>query len=216
MKISFLLILVLPVLPPVLNAQSTNTSLVSAGWGLHSADGLSGTAVFAQVGFPTALRLRGSRISLVAYGARGSGDGSPFSCQQVQQIYCFGRQDHNWWLGLTLETRVPVTMIANSTVLYGSIAAPTVGVRRNRSEEHQGPTTLCIVDGQIISCPNNPPFESFTTSATSWGLGISSGLGIMSVARGVEWSIELRVHEIWEPGGGGGSSIAPLIIGVRF
>jgi hypothetical protein len=40
------------------------------------------------------------------------------------------------------------------------------------AHELEGPTTLCVIDDRLVSCPDNPPFQQHAGSQTLFGAGI--------------------------------------------
>jgi len=104
-------------------------------------------------------------------------DGAPQSCALVEQIYCLGREDR---LG-SVSAGVALILDADATAENGAYAIPLhVGLHHVRatSTEWQGPTLLCIANGQVVSCPDNPPFERRQDTWRATGIAIAVGMGL--------------------------------------
>jgi hypothetical protein len=97
----------------------------------------------------------------IAFGwFRGSANYSMFSCHLARQEYCVGGYER-----LT-AMNVGVVFNANSMGrLLGVDVTPvaSVGLDRSKAEvsETEGPITMCFIGGEIVSCPDNPPFSQF-------------------------------------------------------
>jgi hypothetical protein len=84
-----------------------------------------------------------------------------FNCHMARQQYCFG--------GYERLTAMNAGLVFNGKSmgkLLGVDVRPvaSVGIDRSKAEvsETEGPTTMCFIDGEIVSCPDNPPFSQFT------------------------------------------------------
>lgn len=129
-------------------------------------------------------------VDLVVGWVRTSGSYHPGRCQLARQEYCFG--------GSESFSAIDVGVLGQGPTLgefLGFAVAPIAafGVTRSRSEidESEGPTTFCLVNGQIVSCPDNPPFQSFhdterrTLPSASYGLSLSRPLGSVHLKLGL-------------------------------
>jgi hypothetical protein len=140
--------------------------------------------------------------------------GSPFACERVEQLYCLGRTDENRIGGAAVFVRATSRWFGSTQFYFDPIGAG-VYHRRTRSQEFQGPTGLCVVDGQVVSCPDNPPWATFDYRTSRTSLGVNTGFGMLAQLGGLRVFAELRAHRLFESG----ESIAgavPLTVGVVF
>jgi hypothetical protein len=68
-----------------------------------------------------------------------------------------------------------------------------------RAHELEGPTTLCVSGGSVISCPDNPPFQDHASVGTTLGGGYAVGLGAERRVSRLALSLELMAHEYRAP-----------------
>lgn len=144
----------------------------------------------------------------------GTASGNPFDCERVPDIYCFGRSDrtHQYGLGISAVGDAPYTW--GPFQPYGIPLGIGVYHRRTHSSESQGPTTTCFIGGEVVSCPNNPPFETIHFATQRTGMGVNTGGGIRTRVGNANVFVELRAHTVWEAGGYSGS--LPITFGVGF
>jgi hypothetical protein len=149
----------------------------------------------------------------VLYGS-AEGSGSPFACERVPDIYCFGRSDQ------TRQYGAGVSVVGDAPFSWGPFQPYGIPLgigayhRRTHSTESQGPTTICIIGGEPVSCPNNPPFETIRYTTQTTGFGVNIGGGLRTRVGDAQVFAELRVHTILERGGYSGS--VPLTFGIAF
>ena len=188
---------------------------IGAGAVLTQTDRIVGTGQHVQVSALLAplshsMHIRGEFL----YGS-AEGSGSPFSCAQVEQVYCVGRRDETRQYGAGLsvvwDRSVPLGPFRPYAVPLG------VGVyhRQTASTEHQEPTAICVIGGEIVACPNNPPSATVRYDTDRTGVGVSLGGGLQTRIIGrANAFIELRAHMVLEQGSYAGS--LPLSFGLSF
>jgi hypothetical protein len=98
----------------------------------------------------------------IAFGwFRGSATYSPFNCHLARQQYCFGGSER-----LTAMNAGLVVNGRGMGELLGVDVTPvaSVGIDRSKAEvsETEGPTTMCFIAGDIVPCPDNPPYSQLT------------------------------------------------------
>jgi opacity protein-like surface antigen len=202
---------VLAVLPLPLAAQSGLA--IGVGPGFTQSDDLSGGARHAQLSLHLLRITDGLTVRGEALYQQGSMTGSPFTCQLARQRYCTGRSDDNRLMGAGVYTRLDV---ADNGVVRAYATPVGLGLyhRRTHTSEWEGPTTLCIEDGQAVSCADNPPFTQFTETTSRLSLGWSTGAGVdVKVGRGRAFA-EVRAHGLLE--GEGMAGAVPLTLGYSF
>lgn len=104
--------------------------------------------------------------------------GSPFSCQMVEQFYCTGRSDG---LRSGYGRIGAVVDFTPDDANYGAYLMPlSVGMGHVRivSREYQAPTGICVENGELISCPDNPPWATFTSARSGFGPSLGAGAGV--------------------------------------
>lgn len=184
------------------------------GWGWGGGAAGSGTGIHAQVGVGLTrlsddLHLRGELMY-----QRATASGTPFACKQVERRYCLGREDETRRYGAGLTLVREMSRPGDRVHVYLPLG---LGVFHSRidSKEAQGPTTICVVDGQVTSCPGNPPFATLRDSREATGVMANLGLGISIRLAGINAFAEARAQVIGEqeteP-----ASFAPLTLGVSF
>ena len=119
-------------------------------------------------------------------------DGAPFACEMVRDQYCFGRTDQTrsveLGVGMVIDRRH-----ARSSSWYAVPLELGVIDLRSRSSELEGPTTLCIENGELVSCADNPPFASYARRFTRTGVSVGTGLGYRRNIAGISALIEGRL-----------------------
>jgi hypothetical protein len=144
----------------------------------------------------------------------GTVTGSPFACERVAQIYCFGRSDENRIGGAAVFVRI-TALWRGQTRFYIDPVGAGLYHRRTRSRESQGPTTLCLVDSMLVSCPDNPPWATFEYRSSPTSLGANAGFGMLAQLGGLRVFAELRAHRLFESGDSIAGAV-PFTVGVRF
>jgi hypothetical protein len=194
------------------SAQDSPRWLVGFGWAGTSMDDLGGSGFHAHLARHIPRVWIFDNVRVAASGGNGNADGSPFSCRQADQIYCFGRSDEHIWA--ELDVMPTATVIEGDAVDFYAMTGPGIFFRRSRSDEMQGPATFCFIDGQLVSCPDNPPFQEFSKTDRVWGAAWTIGWGFKG-AGSLKWFVEMRAHVIWE-GRDERSALLPIMVGVGF
>ena len=202
--------------PGSASAQGLRDVEAGIGWGPTSSGRVSGTGVYANFTVPTGLTIAGVELELTGFGTSGSASGSYLSCQQVEKFYCTGRQDSHTSFGAGVGARFYWPGAGPGRGVYILLPGPSILRRTTESVEYQAPTGLCFDGTEIISCPDNPPFQVFRTSGSEWAFGLTSGAGFAFRLAGMESYVEARFHTTSSTGFRRGSGHLPLIFGVRF
>jgi hypothetical protein len=132
----------------------------------------------------------------------------------VADIYCYGRSDE------TRQYGVGISVVGDAPFTWGPFRPYGIPLgigayhRRTRSRESQGPTTNCIIGGQIVSCPDNPPFETIHFATQKTGIGVNTGFGVATRVGSANAFVELRAHTVLEAGGYSGA--LPITFGIGF
>lgn len=196
-----------------LPAAAQSRVAVGVGPGVTQTDDLSGGAKHAQVSAYLLQVMEGASLRGEALYQQGTVSGSPFSCQLARQQYCTGRSDQSRLVGAGVYTRLDVASSGRMTVYLTPIG---LGVyhRRTHSSEWEGPTSMCIDNGAVESCPDNPEWTQFTATTSRLSPGWSTGGGLeMAVGRGRVFA-EARAHGLLE--GEGMAGALPLTFGISF
>lgn len=119
-------------------------------------------------------------------------DGAPFVCEMVRDVYCFGRTDQTRSLALGFGAVIDRDR-ARKHAFYAIPLELGVIHMRARSSELEGPTTNCIENGQLVSCPDNPPFATHTRRFNRTGASVGAGLGYRRNVAGISALIEGRI-----------------------
>lgn len=211
---AFLFCLSLLLAPASLLAQRGSVTM-GAGVGVTQSDALSGGAFHVQASAPIAQITERAWVRAEALFQQGTVTGSPFSCERVKQLYCLGRTDRNRILGIGTQLRLDLTPAGRAVRLFLTPIGVGLYQRRTRSTETQGPAAICVVDGQITSCPDNPPFQSFTVQETATALGWSTGAGVDLDLFGIRTFADVRLHQLLDGRESKAGALA-LSAGVRF
>ena len=205
---------------------------VGAGIGLTSSARASGQAYHGAVNFtlttPTALlpesgpwderphRHVGPTVQLRAevFYQGGTATGSPFSCERVAQFYCLGRVDQNRLGGGAVFVRVAPPLCGRMRSSADPFGAGLYH-RRTKSREVQAPIALCIINDELVSCPNNPPWATYEYRSSRTSVGANTGLGMQLQLGGLRMFAELRVHQLFESGESSAGAV-PVTFGVVF
>jgi hypothetical protein len=185
---------------------------VGGGMFVTSADRINGVGQHVQAKVHLAplshsMRLQGELM----YGS-ASGSASPMACERVRQ--CFGRSDE------TRQLSAGLSVVQELSVPLGPFQPYLVPIgvggyhRRTESVEHQGPTAICVIGGQVESCPDNPPFARIDYNTASSGVGVNTGFGLSARIGSARAFAEMRAHAILERDGY--SSSLPITFGLAF
>ena len=144
----------------------------------------------------------------------GTVTASPFHCDRVAQLYCFGRSDANQIGGAAAFVRIGFPSVGRLRFYFDPIGAG-VYQRYTRSEELQGPTTLCIENDQVVSCADNPRWATVAYRSSRMSVGANTGVGTNVQVGALRMFAELRVHRLFESGESGAGA-APVTFGLVF
>lgn len=186
------------------------------GWGPTSDGRVSGTGLYARFTVPTGLTIAGAEVEVTVVGTRGSASGSYLSCEQVQKFYCTGRRDAHTTAGVGIGARFHMPGAWRERGWYFLLPGPSILRRATESVEHQAPTGFCFDGTDLISCPDNPPYQTFRLSGTEWAFGLTSGVGFAFTIADVPGFIEARPHTTWDTRFKRSSGHLPFLVGVRF
>lgn len=139
--------------------------------------------------------------------------GAPQSCVLVEEIYCFGRNDRVTSGAVGLTNTFRVRHFRRGGDLY--VLPLQVALRHSRasSGEWRGPTLICIVAGEIVSCPDNPPFEHREAEWSVTGLEVATGIGVRFNVPWLSLHVESRVVSIPGPTKRGQMAEVALMLG---
>jgi hypothetical protein len=181
--------------------------LLSSGAGLSSA-GVHGTAGLTVVRFGPA-----ASLAVGGYAGRTTATGSPFACVQVEQRFCTGRSDRNVHAGAYVAPAIVLT--ARDRLRSYASGGLAFAHRRTRSTESQAPTAICFIDGELVPCPDNPPFALFESRDARWGIGFMGAAGLDMPIAGLRWFFEIGLQEVLEEGGQRATALF-LTVGPRW
>lgn len=207
-----LLCLGFAVLPLPLLAQRGPVALAT-GFGFTQSGDLTGGGFHAQLSVPLADIGPGLSLRAEALAQQGTITGPPSTCEHVAELRCLGRSDRNRIVGGGGHLRVELAPPGGTLRPYLALVGVGIYHRRTESTETQGPTGICMVDGQAVSCPDNPPLQSFSAEDSDTALGWSTGAGVEASVAGMRVFAEARLHRLLD---GGGAGALPLSIGVSF
>ena len=189
---------------------------IAVGGGLAAVGGdqLSGVGrhIQATVRLTPANRLFYARGELLYASADASG--SPFACERVPDTYCFGRSDAHRQISAGVSVVGDAPFSWGPFQPYGIPLGIGVYHRSTRSSETQGPTTTCVIGGEVVSCPDNPPFETVRYTIDALGFGVNTGAGIRARVGDAQVFVELRAHTVLERKAFSGS--VPVTFGLSF
>jgi hypothetical protein len=142
--------------------------------------------------------------------------GAPQSCVLVEQTYCFGRSDRVASGAFGLTTMIRIQDFRSGGALY--VLPLQVALRHSRatSGELRGPTGICIVGGELVSCPDNPPFEQREAEWSVTGFEAATGMGVRFNIRWLSLHVESRVVSIPGPTRRGQMAEVALMLGRRL
>lgn len=186
--------------------------MVGGGYGATYSGPTTGPAWHAQASaaFARAPGPLSPRGEVYALAQHGTATGSPLSCGQVRQFYCLGRSDRSTFAGAGVALVLEWSLAGGRARPY-SRAGGGIYHQRVVSTEVEGPTGICFDGKEIISCPDNPPFGSYTIERSRTGPGISAAAGVRFRALGVGVFVEAASHVASLDGGSAGG--APFTIG---
>jgi hypothetical protein len=189
---------------------------LSAGGGIGVAQSAraSGKGYHGAFSLPVMPLRRGAHVRAEVMYQAGSLSGSPFSCDRVDRFYCLGRTDDNQLTAAAVFIRIP-SLWRGRWRFYADPIGAGLYHRRTKSTEHQGPTGMCLVNGEIVSCPDNPPFATFAYLTSRSSLGANFGVGFEVQVAGVRLFAEARAHRLFEPGESIAGAI-PVTVGFSF
>lgn len=136
------------------------------------------------------------RVTARAVYSRVKGRGSPLQCQIARPAYCLGRSEQAEHIGMAVGGQVFAELRENLNFVWRVIDIGLLHGSR-QSTESEGPTGLCVIDGQIVSCPDNPPFTQFAAASDGFGLEIATGIGLELAGGHARYSLELRFARSW-------------------
>ena len=177
---------------PAADGQRASRATVDAG-----IDALTGEHA-STTGSSYALRLN---VAPFAQGTVGfafgwvtaSGSYSPRHCHLARSFYCFGGSEsvRAGELALYMEGQ-PMTRV------LGGVLTPMVSFGATRAQtkvsELEGPTALCIENGEVVSCADNPPFQRFATETWTTLPSLSFGLAFTRAVGAVDARVALAAH----------------------
>jgi hypothetical protein len=186
---------------------------IGGGVGVTASAHASGKGYHGAVSLPAMYLHRGAELRVEGMYQRGRVSGSPFACQRVQRFYCLGRTDENQIAAGAVFVRIPAQI--RGWRLYADPIGAGLYHRRTRSTEYQGPTALCLRDGVLVSCPNNPDWATFAYRESRTSIGANAGVGFERVIAGLRLFAEARAHTLFERGESIAGSV-PVTFGVTF
>ena len=146
----------------------------------------TGTAKSADVRWTAFSLAQVPSIDLTAGWMSGSAEYSPLNCQIARQMYCFGGSEHvrSFDAGVRFEAVPMLEAFGVEVAPVGSVGAHWT---RTHITETEGPATLCIINDELVSCPDNPPFADVTETrrsvlpSYSYGVAFSRRVGKVGV-----------------------------------
>jgi hypothetical protein len=188
--------------------------MLGAGYGATYSGPTAGPGWHAQGSFAFYGASPALRAEAYALAQHGTATGSPLACgDQVRQFYCLGREDRSTFAGAGLALALESSIARDRVRPYARLGG---GVYHQRVEttEFEGPTGICIDGREIVSCPDNPPFGSFSRSFSRTGPGVSVAAGVRVRLRGVSVFAEAASHAARM--GRGSAGAAPLTLGISL
>jgi hypothetical protein len=219
-------------LSPTVGRGQSRDIAVGGGIGVTASARASGMAYHAAVNFPLAAlpspfpepepwderRRRRPRptahLRTEVFYQGGTVTGSLFACDRVEPLYCLGRSDENRIAGAAVFVRIVSPWYGRFRFYIDPIGAG-VYHRRTKSAELQGPTATCLIDGELVSCPNNPPWATFEYGSSRTSVGANTGLGIVANIGAARIFAEFRAHRLFESGESAAGAV-PLTFGLVF
>ena len=176
---------------PVAHAQGGR---LSADAGLDLVSGRYASGSGNSYSLRVKLATLGSISMNAGFGwAEGSGSYSPFNCHLARRFYCFGGSESLTAadFGVHAEGR-PL----NHFLGFALVPVASIGVTRSRSRvsELEGPTALCLENGEVVSCSDNPPFQTFASDESVTAPSLSYGVVLTRTAGAVAVRLGLTDH----------------------
>lgn len=175
----------------------TDRFSVGGGVGVTVTPAASGKGYHAAGSAPVRALPEGMHLRAELFYQTGTVHGTPFSCERVTAFYCLGRTDENQVAGVAAFVRMQTRWIGMWRFYFDPIGAGLYQ-RWTRSTETQGPTGICVDDGEVISCPNNPDWATFTYRRSRTSLGANTGLGFEFEVARMRLFGEARSHIFFE------------------
>lgn len=210
MKKAFLLAAL--VLPLPLTAQLGPS--LGMGRGVLQTDDLMADAYHVQAGVQLARITDQVTVRGEAIVQQGTANASPLSCEQARQVYCFGRTDEQRLLGAGAHVRFDFPEFVRGVHAYLTPVGIGAYYLRTDSRESEGPTGVCIQEGDLAVCADPPPFTDFSRTTSTFSLGGSTGAGLQAELGPMRVFAEFRAHVMLASMGETGS--VPLTFGVSF
>jgi opacity protein-like surface antigen len=196
-------------LPISAAAQQIGPS-IEAGYGITQSQNRTGGAAHAQasIGLNEESNFR---VRAELFYQRGTMDGAG-GCERLGSTYCIGTSDRNQLAALSATVHLPLGRHGR----FRAYAPIGIGVyhRDTRTTETEGPIAICLDDGELKGCPDNPSLRStaYTTKATRPGYNV--GVGVVSRIRNLDVFVEMRAHDMIERNSRAGA--VPFSIGIKF
>jgi hypothetical protein len=213
-KLAFTLTLTALASMPTLASAQLNGLSVGGGVGVTASARASGKAYHGAVSLPIRFMPHGVELRVEAMYQAGTASTSPFGCERVERFYCLGRTDQNRIAATAFFVRAPMPRFGSWRFYFDPIGAGLY-YRHTRSSETQAPTGNCIIDDQIVSCPNNPDWATFNYRVSRVSIGVNSGFGFETEIAGIRAFAELRAHRLFERGESSAGAV-PITFGVSF
>jgi hypothetical protein len=189
--------LLLVAVPPVVGAQMPGGARVIAGASRVLDAGNQGSGFHVAAVVPMGTPITGLQVSGIAFAMNGSTSGSPFQCTMVQQIFCLGRSERLKAGSIGIGAEHGLLLLGISAYTRAQLGWY---VEHVDASELEGPTTICVIGGQLVSCPDNPPFQQHAGSETLFGPGVAVALGTERRWWRTRLSLELSYHQYQTPG----------------
>ncbi len=188
--------------------------MIGAGYGATYSGPTAGPGWHAQGSFAFYGASPALRAEAYALAQSGTATGSPLACgDQVRQFYCLGREDRSTFAGAGLALALEGSIAGGRLRPYARLGG---GVYHQRVEttEFEGPTGTCFEGREPVSCPDNPPFGSFSRSFSRTGPGVGVAVGARVRLGGVSVFAEAASHAAKM--GSGSAGAAPLTLGISL
>jgi hypothetical protein len=188
---------------------------VGGGIGVTATADGQGKGYHAAVSLPVKALPHLAHLRLEMMYQTGTVHATPFSCQRVDWFYCLGRTDENHVAAAAVFVRMQTRWIGMWRFYFDPIGAGLYH-RRTRSSEYQGPTATCLIDGEPVSCPNNPDWATFSYRVSRTSLGANTGAGFEFEIARMRLFAEVRAHTFFESGGEHSAGSVPVTFGMKF
>ena len=198
--------------PALALAQSPAEPTLSLGPAWILAGGQQGGGVQLSVIAPLGIRINSAHLTANAFFLGGNTGGAPSACAMVQEAHCFGRAEQLRVGGLGVgieaseETRGFRVRLHSQAGVYGQYLT---------ASELEGPSSFCFNPAGVLSlCPNQPPFQKYSSANWSFGPGLAFGLGASHRVWRTRLSVDLGMHSYWT--GSRQTQLAMLGFGIAF